>query len=243
MYLRHSPKRNNMRILILLALSFAFSLTGFAQKGRKKNKSDKTELRTELDTVNYCLGLNIGSTVKKQGFEGADYNLIMKGILAGTGQDSAIFAEEDAAEIINAYFKKKYMERMKENELKSKKWMDENSKKDGVVTTSSGLQYTVLREGTGATPKETDKVKVHYHGTLTDGTVFDSSVDRGEPVEFPVNGVIQGWQEALQLMKTGCKWRLFIPPALGYGERGAGELIGPNVALVFDVELLDIVTE
>ena len=116
----------------------------------------------------------------------------------------------------------------------------ENAKKEGVITTSSGLQYEIISNGTGATPSESDKVTVHYHGTLLDGTVFDSSVDRGQPATFPVNGVIPGWVEALQLMNVGSKYKLYIPSDLAYGERGAGGAIGPNATLIFEVELLSI---
>jgi FKBP-type peptidyl-prolyl cis-trans isomerase FklB len=119
-------------------------------------------------------------------------------------------------------------------------FLAENAKKDGVKTTASGLQYKVVKSGSGKTPGLNDTVKVHYHGTLIDGTVFDSSVDRGEPVTFPVNGVIPGWTEALQLMKVGDKWQLVIPAKLAYGENGAGGKIGPNSVLQFDVELLAI---
>ncbi|MCB1225038.1 MAG: FKBP-type peptidyl-prolyl cis-trans isomerase, partial [Verrucomicrobiales bacterium] len=121
-----------------------------------------------------------------------------------------------------------------------KKFLDENGKKDGVVTTPSGLQYEVMTEGKGDKPAATDQVKVHYHGTLLDGTVFDSSVERGEPITFPVQGVIKGWVEALQLMPVGSKWKLFIPSELAYGKQGAGSDIGPDETLVFEVELLGI---
>ncbi len=125
---------------------------------------------------------------------------------------------------------------------RAKTFLAANAKKDGVKTTASGLQYKVIKSGTGKSPKATDTVKVHYHGTLIDGTVFDSSVERGEPVSFPVNGVIPGWTEALQLMKEGDKWQLFIPSKLAYGERGAGAKIGPNATLIFEVELLAVET-
>ena len=120
-------------------------------------------------------------------------------------------------------------------------FLAENKTKPGVVTTASGLQYMVIKEGTGPKPQPSDKVKCHYHGTLIDGTVFDSSIDRGEPIEFPVTGVIQGWVEALQLMPVGSKWKLFIPPSLAYGDNAAGPKITPGSTLIFDVELLDIV--
>lgn len=129
---------------------------------------------------------------------------------------------------------------MNKKQAESKAYMEENAKKDGVVTTDSGLQYEILEEGDGATPKATDKVIAHYEGTLIDGTVFDSSIERGEPATFPVNGVIQGWQEVLQMMKEGGKWRVVIPGNLAYGPQGAGEMIGPNETLIFDIELIAI---
>ena len=120
------------------------------------------------------------------------------------------------------------------------KFLEENAKKEGVVTTASGLQYIVMTKGDGAMPKETDNVTVHYHGTLLDGTVFDSSVERGQPATFPLNGVIKGWTEGVQLMNVGSKFRFFIPSDLAYGERGAGGAIGPNATLIFEVELISI---
>ena len=138
------------------------------------------------------------------------------------------------------YFGKLANEKQKVNVEAGQKFLDENAKRDGVVTTATGLQYEVLKEGSGDSPKETDNVTVHYHGTLIDGTVFDSSVDRGQPATFPVNGVIPGWVEALQLMNAGAKYKLFIPSNLAYGERGAGGAIGPNATLVFEVELISI---
>ena len=129
----------------------------------------------------------------------------------------------------------------KENLEEGLKFLAENRDKKGIVETASGLQYKILEEGDGEKPSPTDEVKCHYHGTLIDGTVFDSSIQRGEPAVFPVNGVIQGWVEALQMMSAGSKWRLFVPSDLAYGERGAGGAIGPNTTLIFDVELLEIV--
>ena len=129
---------------------------------------------------------------------------------------------------------------LEENKLAGETLLSENKAREGVVVTESGLQYEVITKGEGDTPDENDKVNVHYHGTLPDGTVFDSSVERGEPITFPVNGVIKGWTEALQLMKVGDKWKLFIPSDLAYGARGAGPKIGPNQVLVFEVELLGV---
>ena len=129
---------------------------------------------------------------------------------------------------------------MEANSEAGKTFLAENAKREEIITTSSGLQYEVLVKGEGDSPKVTDEVTVHYHGTLIDGTVFDSSVERGQPATFPVNGVIPGWVEALQLMKPGAKYKLFIPSDLAYGERGAGQMIGPNSTLVFEVELISV---
>jgi FKBP-type peptidyl-prolyl cis-trans isomerase FklB len=148
-----------------------------------------------------------------------------------------------AEKVIAAFQQKKAKEMadaMNKKQAEAKAYMDENAKKEGVVTTASGLQYKIVKEGDGATPTATDKVIAHYKGTLLDGTVFDSSYDRGEPATFPVNGVIQGWQEALQLMKEGAKWEVVVPANLAYGPRGAGQLIGPNETLKFDIELIAI---
>jgi FKBP-type peptidyl-prolyl cis-trans isomerase FklB len=143
--------------------------------------------------------------------------------------------------VINDYFVKLQGEKVELNKKAGEEFLQINKKKAGVTELPSGLQYEVLKKGSGAKPKASDKVKCHYHGTLINGTVFDSSVQRGEPAVFGVSQVIPGWVEALQLMETGAKWRLFIPSDLAYGERGAGESIEPNSTLIFDVELLDIV--
>jgi len=144
------------------------------------------------------------------------------------------------AEMIQAYMIKVSEEDALKAELKNNLFLENNKKNKNVITTASGLQYEVLREGTGTKPKATDKVKVHYHGTLIDGTVFDSSVERGQPIEFALNQVIPGWTEGVQLMPVGSKFRFFIPPALGYGGQAAGK-IKPNSILIFEVELLDII--
>ncbi|MDH5592344.1 MAG: FKBP-type peptidyl-prolyl cis-trans isomerase, partial [Gammaproteobacteria bacterium] len=148
-----------------------------------------------------------------------------------------------AEKVIGDFQQKKATEMakvMNEKQAQAKTFMEENAKKEGVVTTESGLQYTIIKEGDGAIPTEKDKVIAHYKGTLLDGTVFDSSYDRGEPATFPVTGVIQGWQETLQMMKEGSIWQIVVPANLAYGPRGAGQLIGPNETLVFDIELIAI---
>lgn len=147
---------------------------------------------------------------------------------------------EEADNVVKAFFTKKNEMAMEENTKKGKDFLAENAKKDGVVTLPSGLQYEVITEGTGVKPTAEDNVTVHYTGTLMDGTVFDSSVERGQPASFPVNGVIAGWTEALQLMGEGAKWKLTIPSDLAYGARGAGGSIGPHATLIFDVELIKV---
>jgi FKBP-type peptidyl-prolyl cis-trans isomerase FklB len=156
------------------------------------------------------------------------------------GNATPSMSPQEANTIIQNYFNRKQNE-MSENNLKAgEAFLKENGKKEGVVTLSSGLQYEILKEGTGVKPKATDKVKCHYHGTLLNGHVFDSSVQRGQPAVFGVNQVIKGWVEALQLMAVGSKWRLYIPASLAYGAQGAGDSIEPNSTLIFDVELLGI---
>ena len=149
-------------------------------------------------------------------------------------------SEEEANVILQEYFQNLANKALEANSEAGKAFLAENAKREEVTTTASGLQYEVLLEGEGDSPKATDEVTVHYHGTLIDGSVFDSSVERGQPATFPVNGVIPGWIEALQLMKPGAKYKLFIPSDLAYGERGAGQMIGPNSTLIFEVELISI---
>ena len=196
------------------------------------------------DKASYIIGFNLGSNLKKQEIP-VTADLIVKGLRDGLGGAKGLLTDEEIQAAMTEFQQKmmaKQQAEMKEKGEKNKKEADEflaaNKTKQGVVTTASGLQYQILQEGTGATPKATDQVTVHYKGALLDGTVFDSSYERNEPATFTVNQVIPGWVEALQLMKVGSKAKLFIPPALAYGEAGAGQQIGPNALLVFDVELL-----
>ncbi|UTW64712.1 FKBP-type peptidyl-prolyl cis-trans isomerase [bacterium SCSIO 12741] len=204
------------------------------------SSTSSSDLKNFTDSVSYSFGVSVGSGLKSQKITDINTDLIAKGIsdmLAEQGK----FDEQQANTIIT-----KYMDEIRERNLSAAKsegdnFLAENGKNPDVITTASGLQYTVIREGDGPKPIATDQVRVHYHGTLIDGTVFDSSVDRGEPVTFPVQGVIPGWIEGLQLMNVGSKYKLFIPSDLAYGDRGAGAKIGPGATLVFDVELLEIV--
>lgn len=205
-------------------------------------------LKTSKDKLGYAIGLNIAKNMKQQGVNDS----ITVAALAKALEDifkgnQPLLSDAEAGQILQE-FSMSMQAKMSAEQSKAgqanaeagRKFLEENKKKPGVVVLPSGLQYVVIKEGTGAMPTATDKVKTHYHGTLITGEVFDSSVERGEPISFPVNGVIKGWTEALQLMKVGSKWKLFIPSDLAYGERGAGQQIGPNSALIFEVELLDI---
>ncbi len=222
---------------IFLAI-IAFASTGFAQ--------NKTELKNEKDKVSYSIGLDIGNTFKKQSMD-INLDILMSGLRDALGGAKPLMTEEQIKETMTAYsttMREKQAAQAKEESTKNsavgEKFLTENKTKEGVKTTASGLQYKVLKEGSGESPKATDTVEVNYRGTLINGTEFDSSYKRNEPASFPVNRVIPGWTEALQLMKPGSKYQLFIPAALAYGERGAGQDIGPNETLIFEVELLNV---
>ena len=196
---------------------------------------------TEMEKVSYSLGVNVAKSVQAQGLESIDAPAIAKAFKDVFEGNDLDISEEEAVEVISNFNFTKINNKAQEANIGTgMKFLEENAKKEGVVTTASGLQYTVITKGDGVQPKETDNVTVHYHGTLLDGTVFDSSVERGQPASFPVNGVIPGWVEALQLMNVGSKYKLFIPSNLAYGERGAGGVIGPNATLIFEVELISI---
>ncbi len=198
------------------------------------------ELTNQMDSVSYSLGVSVANNLKSSGFEDINSNILANAFDAVFTENEVKISEDDANAIIQQYFTQMSERKSQQAIEKGQSFLEENAQKEGVITTNSGLQYVVMVDGQGATPKATDEVTVHYHGTLIDGTVFDSSVDRGEPATFPVNGVIAGWVEALQLMPVGSKYKLFIPSDLAYGERGAGGSIGPNETLIFEVELLSI---
>jgi FKBP-type peptidyl-prolyl cis-trans isomerase FklB len=195
----------------------------------------------DMNKISYALGLSIGNNFITSGIKNLDFDIFLKGVNDVFSGKKPEVSYDEAKQIINDYFSKLQNEQMELNKEAGEEFLRINKGKSGVVTLPSGLQYEILRKGAGAKPKATDKVKCHYHGTLVNGTVFDSSVQRGEPAVFGVSQVIQGWVEALQLMETGSRWRLFVPSELAYGKRGAGDLIGPNSTLIFEVELLDIV--
>jgi FKBP-type peptidyl-prolyl cis-trans isomerase FklB len=194
-----------------------------------------------MDKISYALGLSIGNNFMTSGIKNLIIEDFIKGVNDVMTEKKPEISYDEAKQIMNDFFVKLQAEQVKLNKEAGEEFLRINSNKAGVVTLPSGLQYEVLKKGTGAKPKATDKVKCHYHGTLINGTVFDSSVQRGAPAVFGVSQVIKGWTEALQLMEKGSKWKLFIPSELAYGERGAGDVIGPDCALIFEVEILDIV--
>ena len=213
------------------------SLLAFPLFGQEKSP----QLKDQKDKVSYSIGMQIGFNLGRQKID-INPDILSAGIkdsLAGKPQ-----LTPDQVKDIMAQFEKDMEQKQKQlgekNKTDGEKYLEENKKKAGVKTTASGLQYKVIKDGTGTQPKATDMVTVNYRGTLIDGTEFDSSYKRGQPASFPVNGVIKGWTEALQLMKQGSKYQLFIPSTLAYGERAMGPDIGPNSTLIFEVELQDV---
>jgi len=204
----------------------------------QKDSSKAVSLSSEVDSASYALGVSFGSQIKGQ-FKDINLDALASGI-NDAYDDSTKISLQQARPILQAYAQKLKQKAAEENKKKAEDFLAENAKKEGVEVTESGMQYKVIEAGSGPKPTESDTVKVHYHGTLIDGTVFDSSKDRGKPVTFGVTKVIDGWTEALQMMSVGAKWEIYLPPSLGYGQRGAGQDIGPNSALIFEIELLGI---
>jgi FKBP-type peptidyl-prolyl cis-trans isomerase FklB len=206
----------------------------------------KTTLKTQKEKISYIIGTDIGKNLKKQSID-VNPELLFKGIKDAFAGDKFLLTDQEIQEVMSAFQQEmmaKQSEKMgqlaAENKKAGETFLEANKKKDSVFTLPSGLQYKVVVEGTGKTPTLTDTVTTHYRGTLIDGTEFDNSYKRGEPATFPVNGVIAGWTEALQHMKAGSKWKLYIPSNLAYGDRGAGQLIGPGATLIFDIELISV---
>ena len=193
-----------------------------------------------MDKISYALGLGIGQQIKNMhidGFSIDDFSQSIRDIIEGK---TTAMTSREAQQMLNEYFQRKEKEQAQQAIAEGKVFLEENAKRDAVTQTKSGLQYEVLTEGSGRSPKATDTVRCHYEGRLLDGSVFDSSYQRGEPADFGLNQVIAGWTEGVQLMKEGAKYRFFIPYLLGYGERGAGASIPPYSTLIFDVELIKV---
>jgi FKBP-type peptidyl-prolyl cis-trans isomerase FklB len=217
------------------------ALLAFTSFGQKKNK--KVVLKNEIDTVSYLMGVNIGNSLGKEMSE-ANFELIIQGFRDAIAKGRLV-CQDSTDYILSMYFQEKAMQKQaledEKNEvfkIAGEKFLAENGKKPGVVTTASGLQYQVIREGDGLHPSDTSIVNVHYHGTTIEGIVFDSSVERGEPIEFPLNQVIPGWTEGVQLMSKGAKYKFFIPQELAYGSASPTPVITPYSCLIFEVELL-----
>ena len=222
-----------MKHLILIFAAGSLALPLFGQE-------KSPQLKDQKDKVSYSIGLNIGFNLNRQNVQ-INPDVLSAGIkdaIAGKPQLTT-----DQVKEVMTTFEKDMQQKQKaageKNASEGAKFLEENKKKEGVKTTASGLQYKAIKEGTGAQPKATDTVTVNYRGTLINGTEFDSSYKRGEPASFPLNGVIKGWTEGLQLMKVGSKYQFFVPPNLAYGERSVGPDIAPNSTLIFEVELLD----
>ena len=210
-------------------------------------KEQKMKLVSEQDSISYSIGQSIGKNLSDPNFD-LNYEAVIEGIQDAMVNHTSIMSEEEMNKVMTAFNNKIMSKRnavvneMKEkNSALSQAFLEANKQKEGVKVLPDGLQYKVINSGAGASPSATDKVKVHYKGSLITGEEFDSSYKRGEPTEFGVNQVIKGWTEVLQLMKVGDKWEVYIPSELAYGENGAGQMIGPNAALIFEIELLDIV--
>jgi FKBP-type peptidyl-prolyl cis-trans isomerase FklB len=223
-------KKYTFSIVTIIIATITINLNMSAQK-----------LNNEIDSVSYSLGVNIGENIKTQ-FPDIDiknFEAAIKDVLDDSKEPTVSGADAQKKKI-QEYFSKQQAKASESVVEEGRKFLATNSKKENIFTLESGLQYEVIKAGEGAKPSLNDQVTTHYHGTLIDGTVFDSSVERGQPASFPVNGVIKGWTEALQLMNVGSKWRLFVPYDLAYGERGAGPQIGPFTTLIFEVELISI---
>ncbi|AYF88086.1 FKBP-type peptidyl-prolyl cis-trans isomerase [Pseudomonas sp. JS3066] len=222
-------------------LAAAVALVGLVLAGCDSQTS--VELKTPAQKASYGIGLNMGKSLAQEGMDDLDPKAVAQGIEDAIGKKEQRLKDEELVEAF-AFLQKRAEERMTalnaENAKAGKKFLEDNGKREGVVTTASGLQYEIVKKAEGAQPKATDVVTVHYEGKLTDGTVFDSSVQRGSPIDLPVNGVIPGWVEGLQLMHVGEKVKLFIPSELAYGEQSPSPAIPANSVLVFDLELLGI---
>lgn len=223
-------------IALIFLVSLMTNLTAQVQEGSKE-----VSLKNNIDSLSYSFGYLIGNNIKTQGVTELNHDLFIKGFNSGfTGEEPALKIE-DCNNYVQDYFNKQIAEEANMNLQKSAEFLVANQSKEGVVVLPSGLQYKILEPGEGTPPLATDQVRVNYTGTFIDGKVFDSSIERNEPIVFGVSQVIPGWTEALQLMKPGARWMLYVPPALAYGEKGASGIIGPNQAIIFEVQLIEII--
>lgn len=232
-----------MKQLVATILALSFCTFAYAKKNTSKEKPSAPALpKTLVDSVSYSIGVNIGKSLKQQSFDTVDYYFIGKAIKDVFDNETLLITEAETHKIMNNYANSIKDKAYAKTKTESEQFLAENKKKPEVVTLPSGLQYKILVPGTGAIAGVNDKVTVHYHGTLIDGRVFDSSVQRGQPATFGVTQVIKGWTEALQLMPAGSKWTLYIPHDLAYGSSPRpGGLIEPYMALIFEVEVLEVI--
>jgi FKBP-type peptidyl-prolyl cis-trans isomerase len=235
-------KHFNYQIMKFLKPTLALISMAVIISGCNSKKIGKVDLKTKSDSVSYAIGVNMGHNIKNSKIEDLNILAVANGLSDVKEGKKDIMTPEKSIEIIQKYIAGLQKAIGEKNLAEGKKFLEENAKKDGVITDSTGVQYKVLQEGTGPMPKETDVVKVNYKGSLIDGTEFDSSYKRKEPLEIPLNGVIRGWSIGLQKVKVGSKCMIWIPAQLGYGERGGGP-IGPNQVLIFEIELLEIVKQ
>ena len=230
-----------MKFKALVPLALLSTLIACEQKEEMQAEAAPaaTSLTTDADRFSYGLGMVIGERVLKQ-YSEVDYDLLIEGMKAQHQSQATLITMENAGAALAAYAEQQFAAQTEVNKMKGATYLEENAKKEGVIVTESGLQYSVVTQGDGAKPAATDQVTVHYRGTLIDGTEFDSSYSRGEPATFGLNQVIPGWTEGVQLMNVGSKYQFVVPHELGYGERGAGGAIGPYETLIFEVELIEI---
>jgi FKBP-type peptidyl-prolyl cis-trans isomerase FklB len=239
-------KKSCMKKHVVLALSFLLCFQLFAQSKKKSapkgtGSSVPVKLVSQTDSLSYSIGIMVAGFYKQQGITEINTELVNLAIHDKMKGENTLLNEQQCNQVVMNYIEKVKAEKAAGAKKQGQAFLAENKTKPGVVTTVSGLQYLILKEGTGPKPAVTDKVKCDYEGKLIDGTIFDSSVKSGKPIEFAVNGVIKGWTEALQLMNTGSKWRLFIPSELAYGDQQMGPDIKPGSTLIFEVELIEIV--
>ena len=232
-----------MKTKIMIVLAMAVGLSACNQEVEKQQE---VNLDSEAKKLSYAIGMDVGKYLEGLGAN-IDYDVFIAAILDVATNSEAQLSMEEAMKLKQDFSRKKQEELMEkkrgeaaENKAKGEAFLEDNAKKEGVIVTASGLQYEVIKQGDGDKPKPENTVKVHYKGTTIDGEEFDSSYSRGQPISFPLNGVIKGWTEGVALMPVGSKYRFFIPAELAYGERGAGAKIGPNSTLIFEVELLSI---
>ncbi|MDQ6988304.1 MAG: FKBP-type peptidyl-prolyl cis-trans isomerase [Mariprofundaceae bacterium] len=242
--LKNQDERIKMKFKVIIMVGVALVMSACTSEDEADKQA--VNLDSEVKKFSYAMGMDVGRSLKglDAGVDSAAFALAVSHVLQ---DEYTLLDQKESAEIKQAFFKQKQEAKMDEQKAKGAKnsaageaFLAENAQKEGVKVTDSGLQYEVLVQGDGEKPQATDTVKVHYKGTLLDGTEFDSSYSRGQPISFPLNGVIKGWTEGVALMAVGSKYKLYVPAALAYGERGAGAKIGPNSTLIFEVELLAI---